>query len=96
MPDAEFTIRKLLKRVVEIEMRTDSGRLNYAFGLLMGILFILSFVATVFETIGKFVLQFFGKGDRWDPWVPLVGMLLCILFFLTCVLMVSRLERRKP
>jgi phosphotransferase system glucose/maltose/N-acetylglucosamine-specific IIC component len=96
VPESEFTIRKLLKRIVEIEMRTDSGKMNYAFGLLMGVLFILSFVATLVETLGKFVLQFFGKGDRWDPWVPLVGMLLCILYFLACVLLVSQLERRKP
>ena len=96
MPESEFTIRKLLKRIVEIEMRTDSGKLNYAFGLLVAVLFILAFIATVFETVGKFVLQFFGKGDRWDPWVPIIGMLLCILYFLTCVLIVSQLELRKP
>ena len=84
-------LAKTLKGLLEVEFKTDEGRLNAAFMMLSALLLPILSVSPLFEAIVRVFRPTYSLG------FPLIQVLLAVLAAnLTCIFIVGYLNRRSP
>ena len=78
---------ELLRKALELELSTDAGRINLAFGTLVIAALILLYAGDLFTEIGDFILKLFRRDPGPDrPGHKLAAFIFTIVFFVVSLL----------